>query len=237
MKKKIIDTICKLEGSVPNLIGTDSYDPFEAIKNINILDVLIEEIDPVESNSVDEYGDTILHDLIEELGNYPGIIHPRLYASLFLKLNCEIFDLQNIYGDTPLHQAIFCNNGYICELLIPKMSLQGLIARRGKNKDERNASRDAEKSNSGHIRDISNLIDKRIRYLIEYQREPGETSLHWAVRKNCKGICEEIIDEYPNILFVRNKNNQDSLDIAIEKGYKDIEELIRSKLMYTLSNK
>ncbi len=64
----------------------------------------------------------------------------------------------------------------------------------------------------------------------------SDLALFNAVNEGNFDKCRLLINKDHKLLFIENKDGKGVLDIAIEKGYKDIEDLIRSKLMYTLSD-
>jgi ankyrin repeat protein len=118
--------------------------------NINLKE--IKKLDPKEFIKLDDNGETLLHYL-----TYHEYYDKKICLYIISQLSIEELNTVNSSDMTPLCLAIDNYNDEICELLIPKMNLKGLV--RHDNTIGRRPSRQAEKNNLWEVRE---WIDNRI---------------------------------------------------------------------------
>lgn len=162
----------------------------------------------------------------------------KIAKLLIDNIDAELLNIGNKDEENPLHVAITTKNRNICKLLISKMSMTGLT---NKTKIIRDSYDLASKLDLFEIRD---LIWERKRHLnLEDEKESkkyvlldleNKNILHVAIERNDIGACKFIINKNNNHQFTKDENGDCPLDIAIKKGYKEIEELLRKKLNYTI---
>lgn len=204
--------------------------------NIKITKVLLEK-KPNYIDKIDQDGFTILHyaiqlnkyELIELLfeykascsiktkaGNTPlhlSVKERNLEATkLLLEKQSHLVNEQNQGGYTPLHFAALYGTTQLIELLLEvkvenKKSIQGQttlhLAVRTKN------------------REITELLLRRLKALVDEQDKDGYTALHHAVYLNQYKLVEILLKNNANI-SIRNKFDQTPLDIAISQGHVEV---------------
>ena len=123
------------------------------------------------------------------------------------------------WGETALHVAIKNNNFEIAKLLVENMTIEGIETKNDKNKT---------------ALDLLNST-KEIMMKVLAEITNKKNILHVAVEQNDINGCKLIINKDNNHQFIKNEDGDTPLDVSIKKGYKEIEELLRGKLNYTIS--
>jgi ankyrin repeat protein len=140
---------------------------------------------------------------------------------LIPKMKENINYISKYAGETALHKAIEKRNSKLCELLINNMSCSAI---------------NAEDFLKKTAFDIISKYHQRNTNILNMLKEKNKYILHAAVERNNIDTCKFIINENNEYQFIKDENGKYPLDIAIENGYKEIEELLREKLNYTLSD-
>jgi ankyrin repeat protein len=168
----------------------------------------------------DENSDTLLHFMLKVEGKY--------YKQSALKLIKEVTakDLlkENAWGSTALHWA--SKKGYI-KVVTALIEKNRKILEVKNNKKESPLHWAAE---HGKFNIIKLLIEKRYS-LIEQKDHNNETALHWAAKYGKLDATKHLLEaikqeEKSKFIGYTNTDAETALDLAIEKGHRDIVQLL-----------